>query len=418
MRHLFQLNDRSLTIIAVLVVAAGFFLRFLPFPDTIIYEWEQGRDAWVMKDMIVERHMPLIGPRVAIENFHLGPLYYYVLSVFYALFQLDPVAIGYAAIVAYGVTVGSVYIVTKKMMGTVYALTSLSLYVSSHYFVLMDRVMWNVSFVIALSFWTIYSLYRTWQGSNRWIVAFGVFMGLFTHVHITGIFFIPLMVVTLYLRKRPVSLQHVVLGTVACFIFLIPVALYEFTSGYQNMQAFTSFITQSGEGIVVQTFFVRLVDIFFIPEALVHIQDIRFAAFLVMVCWWIFAFRSPNRTMRYMGIMSGILFFCIVISTVVYGGIIFEYYYFITAPFVLIASGWLIVRAFHSVPPVRIVTAIFLLYWVFISMSDTMSFQYHPTLSERKKEAFDAVKNQNPIPFDEGSVTSYLYDYAIYRGKK
>ena len=114
--------------------------------------------------------------------------------------------------------------------------------------------------------------------------------------------------------------------------------------------------------------------------------------------------------------MSLLLFVTLYVSTVLYDGTVFEYYYFIEIPFVLLAISWLVVQVLSSTSPVRTGAALFLLYWITVNIVSTVGFTYRPTLDERKQEALDAVREGRNIQYDEGSITSYLYDYYIRNG--
>ena len=417
MKRLLRLNGNKLaTFIIFLFISIGFLLRFVSFPDTIVYEWEQGRDAWVMKSMLVDGQFPFVGPRVAIEDFHLGPLYYYILSAFYVLTGLDPVASGYLAITVFLLTTISIYIVTNRIAGNLPAFISLGVYVCSSYMTLMDRVAWNVSFVVPLTYWTVYALYRIYQGSNRWVAGLGVFMGLFMHVHVTGVLLIPLILATCMVRKNRISYAHVYAGAGMLIICLLPLLIFDMVHGYPNMMALMAFLSDAGSPVTLHTVFIRLVDVFFISEAIVHIPAVAFASFTLMVLWWSTSLRSKDETAKYFGRMSLLLFVTLYVSTVLYDGTVFEYYYFIEIPFVLLAISWLVVQVLSSTSPVRTGAALFLLYWITVNIVSTVGFTYRPTLDERKQEALDAVREGRNIQYDEGSITSYLYDYYIRNG--
>ena len=72
------------------IVLIGMYLRFYKIEYIQSFGWDQGRDAWLVRD-IINGKIVLNGPRTGIGHFHLGPLWYYLLVPFYLLTNLDPV---------------------------------------------------------------------------------------------------------------------------------------------------------------------------------------------------------------------------------------------------------------------------------------------------------------------------------------
>ncbi|MDZ7586952.1 MAG: hypothetical protein U0946_04300, partial [Patescibacteria group bacterium] len=65
-----------------LLTALGAILRFYRLPQTLQFLGDQGRDALVLKDLVVNFNLPFIGPITSVGGFYLGPLYYYLMAPF------------------------------------------------------------------------------------------------------------------------------------------------------------------------------------------------------------------------------------------------------------------------------------------------------------------------------------------------
>ena len=85
-------------VIFLFITAIGLYLRFYNFENTISYGWDQARDAWKTRD-ILHGQLVLDGPKTGIGQFHLGPLWFYLLAPFYYITGLDPVGAQYLNII-------------------------------------------------------------------------------------------------------------------------------------------------------------------------------------------------------------------------------------------------------------------------------------------------------------------------------
>ena len=91
-----KFKRQQLVIVFSLILIFGFFvfLRFYNLDKRVIFDWDQERDAWVIKQILSEKKLTLIGPRVlGPEGFFLGPFFTYLLAPFYLLTSLHPRAI-------------------------------------------------------------------------------------------------------------------------------------------------------------------------------------------------------------------------------------------------------------------------------------------------------------------------------------
>ena len=69
-----------IAILAILAVAA--FVRLYRIDQYMTFLGDEGRDAVAMRDIVLLKHVPLIGPGTSIGNMYLGPWYYYLTAPF------------------------------------------------------------------------------------------------------------------------------------------------------------------------------------------------------------------------------------------------------------------------------------------------------------------------------------------------
>ena len=186
----------------VIILIIGLYLRFNHIGEVIAFNWDQGRDAWEIRN-IIQGKLTLIGPKTGIGEFHLGPIYYYLLVPFYYAANLDPMASNYFNILANIVNFIIIFAVTKKIFNNYAALFVTLLYATSTYLTVINRIPWNVTLmpgVAALIFFSIINVYRE---KYRWVFAAWILSGFYFNLHFTAIF-LPLIVGTsfIFVKKK------------------------------------------------------------------------------------------------------------------------------------------------------------------------------------------------------------------------
>jgi len=80
--RLFNIPKREvnlfLNLLLILAIAIGFFLRFYKLREFMPFAGDQGRDFLILRDMIINHKLPLVGPPTSLGWFYLGPFAYYL----------------------------------------------------------------------------------------------------------------------------------------------------------------------------------------------------------------------------------------------------------------------------------------------------------------------------------------------------
>lgn len=241
-----------LVIFGIILVAA--FLRFYRLPEYMTFLGDEGRDALVIKRMLVERDLPFIGPPTSVGNIYLGPLYYYMMALPMAIFWLNPVA---AAGMVAGIGVATVFLIyylAKQWFGFLPAVLASSLYALSSVTVIYSRSSWNPNPAPFFALLTILGVYKARKNKNYlWLALSGAALAAAIQMHYLAMILMPVFLILWVIELRTVKGErnNFFLGTItaklAFFTIMLPLILFDFKHNFLNFRGLTTLFT-GGEG--------------------------------------------------------------------------------------------------------------------------------------------------------------------------
>lgn len=76
-----------------IILITSIFVRLYHLPERMTFDWDQQRDAFAVKTILIEHKPLLIGPRIMNDSgFMLGPYFFYLLTPFYFFTNFHPYA--------------------------------------------------------------------------------------------------------------------------------------------------------------------------------------------------------------------------------------------------------------------------------------------------------------------------------------
>jgi hypothetical protein len=153
------------TLVVAIIVAAAAFFRLYQIPQYMTFLGDEGRDARVVRRLIVDLDPVLIGPMTSITtsagHMYLGPLYYYLMAPSMILSGLSPV--GPAVMIALFslLTIALIWWIGRTWFHPIVGITAAVLYAISPTVIIHSRSSWNpniMPFFALLSIWSIYKI--------------------------------------------------------------------------------------------------------------------------------------------------------------------------------------------------------------------------------------------------------------------
>ncbi len=185
-------NNRLEAILLSLILILGAFLRLYRIDEYMTFLGDEGRDALVVRRLLVNFDPILIGPRTSIGDMYLGPLYYYLMAPFLLLANFSPV--GPAVMVALiGVaTIFLVWWIAREYLGSIAAFSSSFLYAISPVVIIYSRSSWNPNIMPFFALLCIYALFKIWDKKEyQWLIILGISYAFVLQSHYLGLLLFP-----------------------------------------------------------------------------------------------------------------------------------------------------------------------------------------------------------------------------------
>lgn len=230
-----------------LILLLASILRLYKISEFLVFLGDEGRDALVVKRMIVDHDLTLLGPTASVGGFYLGPVYYYMMIIPMFLTNLDPV--GPAVMVALmGIsTVALIYLVIRHWFGQFPAQVTSLIYAASPGVINFSRSSWNPNPMPLFSLLTILTLhFGLARKDYRLSFLSALFFGIAIQLHYLGLLLAPIMLVMMLIHtKLNLLFRHLISLAIG---FLVGASLYfafEIRHGFPNIKSVIEFITRS-----------------------------------------------------------------------------------------------------------------------------------------------------------------------------
>lgn len=252
--------------ILVLILLIGAFLRLYNISGYMTFLGDEGRDAIVVRNLIVKADPILIGPGTSIGSMYLGPLYYYFMAPFLLISNFSPVGPAVGIAILGVLTIWLIYWVCKEWFLpdnkkiSIAGIVASLLYAISPTVINFSRSSWNPNIMPFFSLLTIYSIWRVWKKDNYWfLIIAAVSFAFVLQSHYLGLLIAPVIgliwvikLVLLNTKKSKVMekiklIKFIKNSIFAFLIFLFlmsPLLIFDIRHGWMNFNAFKTFLTE------------------------------------------------------------------------------------------------------------------------------------------------------------------------------
>lgn len=413
-----------LILLAVIFICHLFF-RFYNLEKWASFNWDQIDNAWAAAKILIAHKYPLVG-MVAKQNsgMYIGPLYYYVVAVFYKLTDMNPIAAPIIAAVTSLFSFGVIYTVTKKLFSAQIGVWACGIYTFSAYITGAERSQWPVNLMPAFSILILYFLYKLITDHPKYSIYLAIMMGLFFQIHFTAIFY-PLIVLCAlpFVPWNKQSLKYYGISLVIFFLFFIPQIIYYSQSAHaKSIFNYSGYFQTYYHGFHIRRVMQLAFDAFIKFQSILEIpySQIRYAMFLYVPLFYLgYLWKSVTKQKL---ILCYLIALWIIIPWFIfstYKGELTDYYFVGSLYLVVIIFAWLTNAVWTSK---KLVFQIAILcFWGVFVYANTQHFLHSDNKQAFIKnniKALEAANGDHYYNYADGDPESYMFYYHMYKLKK
>lgn len=217
-----------------LIILISFFLRFYRINQTFGFQGELGDNLLTVKNAIIGREIPLLGPPTSHPWLYFGPLFYWILIPWLRIFSYNAVSISYLGAFAGFLGVCLNFIVIKKIVSKQVALISSFLISISPYFISFSRSGRFMFWESVLFYILIYYLYKIYKGNIKYLFHLGFTFGVMINFHLTPlVLVIPILIIIIpKLGSFKEISKNLVKGFIGFIIPTLPFLIYDYKNNF------------------------------------------------------------------------------------------------------------------------------------------------------------------------------------------
>jgi len=218
------MRKSSISIILLgLLCILSFILRFYLLPTHLFFGPEQGRDLLVVRDIVVNHKLTLIGAKTDISGIFHGPLYYYLAAIPFMLSHGNPLFISIFLVLFQVASIPFIYLLAFELTGNrrVAFLSALLMTISFQAIVYarwLSNPPLSIPFVILLFFFLV----RYLRGDAKSLIWAGVAYGCLGQVEFINYALFGVLLTVVALRNiaalKNTPKQILILATFAAFL--------------------------------------------------------------------------------------------------------------------------------------------------------------------------------------------------------
>lgn len=404
-------------IVFLILLLVHIFLRFYQLEERANFGWDQTDNAWAAQRIIIEKKYPLIGMVAKLSAINIGPLYYYFISFFYFLTNMDPVASPLAAGFTSIINFFIIFYVIKKIFNLKTAFLAIFIYTVSFPLIDAYRTQGPINFIAPVSLLIFYFLYRVLRGENFYILPMALIVGLSLHVHFTSVFYpIIILLAIPFFPKNKTTLYYLLLSLPIVLIFLLPNIIRDIQDGTSMGNILLNYGQTYYHGFHLRRMLQISHDAFIEFESILSIGALRNSVFVYLPLFILINFFNQRRKNLPLCYLAFLWFFVPWVVFATYSGEITHYYFYSTMFIVILILSFLTMWLWGKNSLVlRLIIISFWGYYTFFNLhnfliSRTGNFQ------SVKKSVQEIIKTGGVVQFEPNNPISYFY--YVYSRKK
>lgn len=373
--------------ILLIILLVGAFFRLYKIDQYMTFLGDEGRDAIIVRRLLVYGDPILVGPGTSIGNMYLGPLYYYMMAPALFIANFSPVGPAVQIALLGVITIGMVWVIGREWFGKWAGIIAATLYAISPTVILYSRSSWNPNIMPFFATLSIYSIWNVWKKNNyKWLIVLGAAFPFVLQSHYLGLLLAPVLGIFWILTIRRIKgrvkevrqfIKSSLIGLLIFSVLMSPLVIFDARHNWINFSAMKKFFTERQTTVsakpwnAVPNFYPQLEKI---NTRLLAGRNQK--AGKVVTLFFVFSLLFLLRKQKKLLFNSsyGLLFVWLTFALIglgLYKQEIYDHYYgfFFAAPYLLL--GGISENLFHATKNkgLKIFVILTLLYLAFVSIS-------------------------------------------------
>ena len=409
MKFLKTRKRKILLIVLGVLVVFHLFFRFYELEKRSQFTWDQVDNAWHAKNLLVNHQFPLVGmPAKQDSGVSIGPAYYYFVTFFYWVTNLDPIASPIIAGISSVISASVLFLATRKIFNTKVAVISLFINTFSFYLISMDRIQWPVNFIAPVGLLIYLSLFQISKGKTKYIILLLFLLGLSTHIHFTSIFYFAIVLLYIpFFPRNKKSLKYLSYGFPLFLVWLTP--FFVNVVNKSNSMNLISFYNQNSIGFHLRRVMQVTEVASYEAGQLWGVKSLEFIKYLILPVF-VALYYIKNKAKSYPFLYLNLLWFVIpLFGLAMFKGELTPYYFALYRYVAIGLFSYVVYRIFLFKPNVAVpVTVTFAIIFAVINTSQFLNYKVEG-LERVKKITYKNFKESRGNEFIYGAGESYLY---------
>jgi 4-amino-4-deoxy-L-arabinose transferase-like glycosyltransferase len=236
----------------LLILSIGVFVRFWRINLWQYFTYDQARDYLIVKRIIVDHKLTLVGPTVLAPGVYLPPFYYYSLIFPLLLFKfhlfgpdLYTALLGSLSIIVF-------FYLAKDFFGRFSAILASFIFALNPYLIQASRHAWNPNTISLFTLLFAFSFTKfTEQSKGKYLILAAFSLSWALNLHYTVVVFLPLLAYLFYkeFSQRKFS-RYFLLAILVFVLFVSPLGFFELRHNFPNLKGISHFL-ESGSALKV-----------------------------------------------------------------------------------------------------------------------------------------------------------------------
>lgn len=239
---------KSVKPVLIAALLLGLFMRGYQARERFLYAHDNDLAGWIVKDIVVDHHLRLIGQETSSKGIFIGPLFYYSLIPFYLASGMDPIgSLGYSLIIGLA-AIGSLYLVICRLHGCRSAGVASLIYACSFLISQTEREVVPTTPVMLWSIWFYYSVNLVFQGKKSGLLFAAMLIGLVWQINLALILLSPLVLLGILVNHKLFRLKDFFKPVILLIVMLLPLFVFEIRHNFLQTRSLLGTVsTISGE---------------------------------------------------------------------------------------------------------------------------------------------------------------------------